>query len=189
MFKKVTDIAKAATNVQCKDDDDSNLILQQHHRNLLDECRRSFHSCGASDERLKVCVKYRDNVLAEHATVRILAAKIERVMVEECEEYRRRKQCGWFQETENGEAASWKIFIDVAHKGRIDKCLIPLRSVRKHWGEEIVQHYGWVNRGERTCKALCSVARKNSWKEFIIKQNQVELRRTQIKRRRKLRRS
>ena len=168
-------------------DDDSNLILQ---RNLLHECRRSFRSCETPAKRFEVCAEYRDSVLEKHAAVQALAAKIEGVMLEECEEYQRRKHYG-FKETETGEAASWKRFVSAAHEGRqaIDKCLVPLRSVRKHWGEEIVQHYGWVDRGEMTCNALRSVARKNSWKEFIIKQNQVALRRTHIARRRKMRRS
>ena len=127
---EITDKAKEATNGQTgadgtgaandseANDDDSDFVLQRHQVELLDECRQSFLSCNTSAERFEVCAEYRDHVLAKSTEAQLLAAKIEVIMLDECEEYKQRKLSGWSKETEELEASSWKRFVCIVQEGK-----------------------------------------------------------------------
>jgi hypothetical protein len=60
---------------------------------------------------------------------------------------------------------------------------IPARSsvqkVRRIWGADKVEHYGWAARGEGFCTKLCTAALEiRDWDETVVKLNRIILRRT-----------
>ena len=174
-------------NAPTNDDD---IVLPRQEQATLDRFRENLSLCKSDDEKFEVCIRYRDNMLAENTKLQFLAARIERVMSTECTEFWKKRRFGWKKaKKSDAEAANWEKFVGIAREGgrEIDKCLPYLRTVKNIWGQEIIQHYEFAKRGERYCKDMRATARKvRSLKEFLIKAGQVQNRRLQITGRREL---
>src|SRR5579871_6114279 len=177
-----TNIVKMMNSPANADDDD--LVLQPEEQNILKQFREQLLLCKEDDEKFEACTEWRDNVLKKYTALQFLAAKIEEVMISECSKFKSRS---WKKID-----ANWERFIGVAQQGvrQIDKCLPPLRAVASIWGKEIVQHYDWAKEGEFYCKSLRSTAGEiTDLDEFLTKVGQLQKRRLQLPRRRKLKRS
>jgi hypothetical protein len=115
--------------------------------------------------------------------VELLIALFERVMLAECPNYRsckRNKEKA--RRTQVDAEDEWGRFIGVAANGSevIQICLPHLKAVSIHWDGEKFQHYTWPARGWSFCEKIGAVANKMVWPEFIIKANQLLVRRAQM---------
>src|SRR5436190_15364069 len=135
-------------------EDDDDIVLPRQEQAILNEFRKNLSLCKSDEEKLEVCIKYRNDLLADYTKLQFLAARIARVMNTECNEFlEKRRFCGKNakkSDTEAAEAANWEKFVGVAQEGgqEMDKCLVPLRAIINVWGKEIVQHYEFAKRGE-----------------------------------------
>jgi hypothetical protein len=172
-------------------DDDDDIVLPRNEQVILDEFRENLSLCKNEDEKFEVCIRYRDNMLAENTKLQFLAARIERVISTECNEFWKKRCFGSKKaKKSDAEAANWEKFVGIAREGdrEMDKCLPPLRTIISVWGKEIVQHYQFAMRGERHCIDMRTTALKvRNLEEFLTKTGQVQKRRLQITGKRLLR--
>ncbi|KAF2818217.1 hypothetical protein CC86DRAFT_461196 [Ophiobolus disseminans] len=162
----------------------------------IEAFRARLQSIDNDADKLQACVALRDELLEQHAELEWLFVCAERVMVDECQQYREKKQ-SWLErpgieaetqrgpgtETDSSDASAidtkqWERFIGIAESGiEVRKlCLPPLTKTSGYWGIEKVQHYQWASMGWKFCKVLGTAAsRIPSWEEASVKLNQLLL--------------
>ena len=163
--------------------EDEQLLLSPDEAELIETFRRDVRRCGTDDGKLQLCAEMRGRLLEQHTQVELLVALFERVMLVECPGYRRHKSNRAKASRSPVDAEDeWDRFIGVAANGldTIRKCLPHLKAVSVRWGREKLQYYKWSARGWLFCKRLGAVANKMAWREFVIKANQLLLRRAQM---------
>ncbi|KAK7402782.1 hypothetical protein QQX98_011462 [Neonectria punicea] len=88
------------------------------------------------------------------------------------------------------EVAQWDRFTTVVKHGSDThaRCLGALKTVSRHWGREMVQHYEWASKGAKYCEVLCSAVRQVlNRDEAVTKLSRLMLQRSKLPRRRPLR--
>ncbi|KAK3356290.1 hypothetical protein B0T25DRAFT_536432 [Lasiosphaeria hispida] len=163
--------------------EDEQLLLSRDQAELIETFRQDVRRCGTNEEKFHLCAEARGRLLEQYTQVELLIALFERAMLAECPDYRSYKR----NKANAGRTGvdiedEWDRFIGVAANGLdvIRKCLPHLKAVSVRWDREKLQHYKWPARGWLFCKRLGAVANKMAWREFIIKANQLLLRRAQM---------
>ncbi|EMD65809.1 hypothetical protein COCSADRAFT_170268 [Bipolaris sorokiniana ND90Pr] len=106
-----------------------------------------------------------------------LFKKLNKVMIEECYQYRKNEQP---QLDSLFDAKQWEQFVNTAQsKIRMSKqCLAPLVKTAEYWGMNKVQYYEWASMGLKYCNVLAAAASQNPvWEDARVKLNQLLLRR------------
>jgi hypothetical protein len=106
-----------------------------------------------------------------------LFKKLNKVMIEECYQYRKNEQP---QLDSLFDAKQWEQFVNMAQsKIRMSKqCLAPLVKTAEYWGMDKVQYYEWASMGLKYCDVLAAAASQNPvWEDAQVKLNQLLLRR------------
>ncbi|KAK3045266.1 hypothetical protein LTS18_014156, partial [Coniosporium uncinatum] len=131
--------------------------------------RARLRSCPDDSQRFQLCEAERDELLkkSECLDFAILAADI--AMKQECRQYASLKpQRGRWQEFAQR--------LEHAHKAAAEKYHLKPMAF---WGPELVRYYGWKDENLTFRKALSQVAEHNRvWDDFVVKANQVMLRRS-----------
>ncbi|KAM4067335.1 hypothetical protein HRG_001305 [Hirsutella rhossiliensis] len=157
-------------------------LLPADQAELIETFRKDVRLCESDAGKFRLCSQMRNWLLVQHTQVELLIALFERVMLAECPDYRSYKKKKAKPEKTQFDAEEWDRFIGVAASGSdmITKCLPHLKAVSFRWGRDRLQHYNWPSRGWKFCKTLGAVANKMGWPEFVIKGNQLLLRRAQM---------
>ncbi|KAK4194276.1 hypothetical protein QBC40DRAFT_38091 [Triangularia verruculosa] len=136
---------------------DDRLVLSPDHVYRVAQFRHEIQRCKTDPEKYAVCVRMRNELLQEHTGVQLLAAACEHVMSTQCTVYK-----DWKARNKPPKRAKseWDVFLGVATDGQEikSKCLSALKTVARHWGEDVVQHYPWAYKGRKYCDMLRAAA-------------------------------
>ena len=111
--------------------EDEHLLLTTNQAELLDKFRKNVHLCKTDAEKFQLCAEMRSELLDQYTQVELLIALFERIMLDECPNYRNyKKNKGRVKMTEPDDA-EWEHFIDIAMSGSatIEKFLPQLKVV------------------------------------------------------------
>ena len=139
--------------------------------------RASLRCITSENDKLKACIAIQNEMHFQRKQSEWLFAKLEQVMMEECNHYRENKQS---QIDVDPDAEQWERFIDIAQSNiKMSKqCLAPLARTAESWGISKVQYYEWASMGRKYCHVLGAAASQTPiWEEALIKLNQLLLRR------------
>jgi len=140
-------------------DNDLLLLSPDHIQQVAqfrDEIRRK-----TKPEKYELCVQVRNDLLEQHTGVQLLIAACEHVMFTHCTEYKDLKEARVKPSAMQSDP-EWDRFLAVAEDSleRKSRCLSALKTVARHWGQDVVRHYLWAYKGVKYCHALCTAARK-----------------------------
>jgi len=157
------------------DDLSDSLVLSDDQARQVDEFQQRIRLCVNDSEKYELCARRRDGLLASHAEVQLLIAASERVM-RGCAEYRALKHNVQATMLMDDSLEPWKQFIRLATKKSTIECIRCLKRVGWLWGQDVIQHYGWVSKEQKFCKALRAGALENrDWDEAVVKLNRLML--------------
>ena len=148
-----------------------------------EEFRARLRKCGKDTERDQLCQEKRHELLHQHYVVQGTIVEFDKVMIEECEAYKQRRQCGRPKSLTRDYEAEWERFFDITEAGNRDlsNCKLALKPVIENWGWERVNHYRWLYQGLTHCELLHATSNKiRNWDELYVKVPQLQLRRTQL---------
>ncbi|KXX77152.1 hypothetical protein MMYC01_207566 [Madurella mycetomatis] len=139
--------------------DDLLLLSSDHIQQVAkfrDEIRRK-----TKPEKYELCVQVRNDLLEQHTGVQLLIAACEHVMFTHCTEYKDLKEARVKPSAMQSDP-EWDRFLDVAEDSheRKSRCLSALKTVARHWGQDVVRHYLWGYKGVKYCHGLCTASRK-----------------------------
>ncbi|KAF2123772.1 hypothetical protein P153DRAFT_145916 [Dothidotthia symphoricarpi CBS 119687] len=143
---------------------------------------RNFHKSLASQPdataMFEACVAMRDRLLqsfdAQQQHMELLFHSFERVMYELCQPYRHHLSRSYDALETDHDSQAWARFQTLAERGKDLKplCKAPLRTARKRWGDDCVDHYDFTSTSIVFCKAAAAAAKTHTWPASVIKLNQ-----------------
>jgi hypothetical protein len=146
-----------STSVETTDD---LLLLSPDHIQRVAQFRDKIRR-KTKLEKYGLCVQVRDDLLEQHTGVQLLIAACEHVMLTHCTEYKGLKEANAKPSTKQPDP-EWDRFLAVAEDSLElrSRCLSALKTVARHWGQDVVRYYLWAYNGPKYCDMLCTASRR-----------------------------
>ena len=167
------------------DDSDVAFVLTHTQTQQIEDFRDELHRSerNGNSEGYHRCRQQMDHLLSQQTVLNVVSAVYEQIMSVECAKYKevkssheKKKKKSDNNEDENQQ----RCFLLLAKiPDSTSKSIQALRTVRTCWGQDVIQHYQWVNKGLKYCNALRAAALKVDWKNAVNGLNQIMIQRFQ----------